>query len=108
MATEKSIFELESEDITSLRCLPVKTLKDKLSYIIGMNQGMELKQQGMDVDAAMIFKGLSDGLAGKKPLLMRVLGAVFSMEKFLGPDFEKGLSRLKTVSERADPDEQPA
>jgi hypothetical protein len=33
--------------------------------------------------------------------MTRVMGVFVSMEKFLGPDFEKGLARLKASSERA-------
>ncbi len=40
-------------------------------------------------------------MTGKKTLMTRVMGLFVSMEKFLGPDFEKGLARLKASSERA-------
>jgi hypothetical protein len=33
-------------------------------------------------------------MTGSRPLLMRVLGFVFSMDKLVGRDFEKGLARL--------------
>jgi len=39
-------------------------------------------------------------LTGKKTLMTRLMGIVKSMDKFLGPDFEKGLARLKTAAER--------
>jgi len=38
-------------------------------------------------------------MTGPRPLMLRLMGFVMSMEKMVGPDFEKGLARLKTVSE---------
>ena len=38
-------------------------------------------------------------MTGKKTLMTRVMGLVKSMDKMLGPDFEKGLTRLKAAAE---------
>lgn len=38
-------------------------------------------------------------MTGKKTLMTRLMGLVKSMDKLLGPDFEKGLTRLKAASE---------
>ncbi|MGH3355216.1 MAG: SRPBCC family protein, partial [Nocardioidaceae bacterium] len=38
-------------------------------------------------------------MTGKKTLMTKVMGIVTSMDKLLGPDFEKGLTRLKALSE---------
>jgi len=46
----------------------LKTEKDKVSYAIGMNVGRNLQRQSLEVDPAMLMKGLQDTLAGK-PLL---------------------------------------
>jgi uncharacterized protein YndB with AHSA1/START domain len=40
-------------------------------------------------------------MIGQKTLMTRVMGIFVSMEKFLGPDFEKGLAQLKTTAEHA-------
>jgi hypothetical protein len=40
-------------------------------------------------------------MTGKKTLMTKVMGIFTSMDKLLGPDFEKGLARLKTASEKA-------
>lgn len=37
-------------------------------------------------------------MVGPKPLLMRVFGFVFNMEKMIGKDFEKGLEQLDAVA----------
>lgn len=38
-------------------------------------------------------------MTGKKTLMTKAMGIFKSMEKFLGPDFEKGLARLKLSAE---------
>jgi len=38
-------------------------------------------------------------MTGKKSLITKVMGVFKSMDKFLGPDFEKGLARLKATTE---------
>lgn len=42
-------------------------------------------------------------MTGEKTLMTRVLGVFTSMDKMVGPDFEKGLAQLKAVTERAHP-----
>lgn len=49
--------------------LTLKTQKDKVSYALGANLGMNLHKQSVDVDAAIIIRGLKDALAGAKLLL---------------------------------------
>jgi len=39
-------------------------------------------------------------MTGPKTLMTRVMGIFKSMDKMIGPDFEKGLARLKTVAEQ--------
>jgi uncharacterized protein YndB with AHSA1/START domain len=38
-------------------------------------------------------------MTGKKTLMTKVMGVFTSMDKLLGPDFEKGLARLKATAE---------
>ncbi len=47
----------------------LKTQKDKVSYALGMNMGLNLHRQSVDVDPAIVEMGLKDGIAGNKPLL---------------------------------------
>ena len=42
-------------------------------------------------------------MTGEKTLMTKVLGIFSSMDKMVGPDFEKGLSQLKAVTESALP-----
>ncbi|HEX4545699.1 MAG TPA: FKBP-type peptidyl-prolyl cis-trans isomerase [Candidatus Acidoferrum sp.] len=49
--------------------LTLKTEKDKVSYALGMNLGTNLHKQTVEVDPAIILRGLKDGLADGKTLL---------------------------------------
>jgi len=49
--------------------LVLKNQKDKVSYIIGMDIGNNLKKQSIDVDPNILVKGVKDALSGAKPLL---------------------------------------
>ncbi len=48
--------------------LPLKTAKEKASYAIGMSMAKGMKAQGVEVDPAILARGLRDGLAGKTQL----------------------------------------
>ncbi len=47
----------------------LKSQKDKISYIIGLEVGVNLKKQSIEVDTDIFMKGLKDGFAGNKPLM---------------------------------------
>jgi FKBP-type peptidyl-prolyl cis-trans isomerase FklB len=47
----------------------LKTEKDKVSYIIGTQIGIDMKHQGIEVDPDLVAKGIKDALAGQKRLL---------------------------------------
>ena len=49
--------------------LVLKSQKDKVSYIIGMDIGTNLKKQSIDIDSNILAKGVKDALSGGKPLL---------------------------------------
>ena len=49
--------------------LTLKTQKDKSSYAVGLGLGKSLKRDGVDVDPAIVSRGLRDALAGGKTLL---------------------------------------
>ena len=49
--------------------LTLKTQKDKVSYAIGMNVGKNLQRQAVEVDPAILLRGLQDAMAGGKTLL---------------------------------------
>ena len=43
--------------------------KDKISYSIGTDIGNNLKRSGIEIEPAMLAKGLTDAVTGNKPLL---------------------------------------
>jgi len=47
----------------------LKTPKEKGSYALGMSVGLGLHRQGVDVDPAIVARGLRDAMAGRKTLL---------------------------------------
>jgi FKBP-type peptidyl-prolyl cis-trans isomerase FklB len=49
--------------------LTLKTQKDKVSYALGMNLGANLHKQTVEVDPAIVLRGLKDALAAGKTLL---------------------------------------
>jgi FKBP-type peptidyl-prolyl cis-trans isomerase len=49
--------------------LVLNTQKDKTSYAIGMNVGKGLHRDSVDIDPAILLRGLKDALAGGKTLL---------------------------------------
>ena len=62
----------------------LKNQKEKISYIIGMDIGNNLKKQSVEVDPNILAKGIGDALAGGKPFLteqeIRDTMAVFQKE----------------------------
>jgi FKBP-type peptidyl-prolyl cis-trans isomerase FklB len=47
----------------------LKTQKDKVSYVIGMFVGKDMKNQGIDLNSDVFVKGFRDALADAKPAL---------------------------------------
>jgi len=47
----------------------LKTDREKASYAIGANIGKSMKKEGVDLDPAIIARGIKDGFSGAKPLL---------------------------------------
>lgn len=51
--------------------ISLKNQKDKVSYAIGNSIGENFKAQGMDVDPAIIAKGIEDVIKGNKPVMTK-------------------------------------
>jgi FKBP-type peptidyl-prolyl cis-trans isomerase FklB len=45
--------------------LELKTLVEKVSYGIGLNIGRDMKSQELDLNTALLIKGITDGIGGK-------------------------------------------
>ena len=51
------------------KAVTLKDQKDKISYILGLNLGADLKSKSMDVNPDLLAVGIKDFQAGGKPLL---------------------------------------
>jgi FKBP-type peptidyl-prolyl cis-trans isomerase FklB len=49
--------------------VPLKDQKDKISYIIGLEVGNNLKNRSIEIDPDLFIKGMKDAFAGNKPLM---------------------------------------
>ena len=47
----------------------LKTQKDKVGYVIGLDMGNSLKKNMVDVDIDILVRGIKDALSGAKPLM---------------------------------------
>jgi len=54
---------------TAAAATALKTDREKASYAIGANIGKSMKKEGVDLDPAIIARGIKDGFSGAKPLL---------------------------------------
>jgi FKBP-type peptidyl-prolyl cis-trans isomerase FklB len=71
-ATPKRAAAAKTGQSPAAKTPPVLTLttpKDKVSYAIGMNIGTAMKRDGLDVDTAILLRGVKDALAGSKSLM---------------------------------------
>ena len=60
---------LLASQLSAEQTLTLKNQKEKISYIIGMDIGRNLKTQSADIDADILARGIKDAFLGGKPLL---------------------------------------
>src|SRR5918996_548217 len=62
---------------------PSMTDKEKTSYSIGLNIGLNLHEQEVQIDFATLSKGIQDGLANAKPALSEaeIRAALMTLQK---------------------------
>jgi len=59
-----------------------KDQKDKFSYAVGLNIGMNFKRQNVDVNPDLVLGGLKDGMAGKPQMTMdQIRDTMMAFEK---------------------------
>jgi len=68
-ATTSSTKATTTHKTAAAAPLTLKTDKDKASYAIGLSIAKSLKRDGIDVDPAVLLRGMKDSLAGGKVLL---------------------------------------
>lgn len=92
------IFFLVSQ-VSAEENLLLKNQKDKVSYIIGMEIGGNLKRQSVEIDPEMLAKGIKDALSGAKPLLTEQ-EARETMTAFQKEMMAKHAEVMKTLGEK--------
>lgn len=69
-APKKPAAAISSTTTTAGSTTKLKTIKDSASYAIGANIARSLKMQNLDnIDPMVLYKGLSDVLLNKKPVI---------------------------------------
>lgn len=63
------IFVVCSLTVDAQQKTTLKSQKDKVSYIIGLNIGTNFKQQSLEIDADLLLKGIKDALTNATPLI---------------------------------------
>ncbi|GAC1672933.1 MAG: hypothetical protein PVS2B2_05670 [Candidatus Acidiferrum sp.] len=83
--------------------LALKTQKEKASYAIGLNIGKSLHRDAVDVDAAIVSRGLKDALAGGKSLLTdeEVKAALTTLQTDLRKKQEEKMQIVGDTNKRA-------
>jgi FKBP-type peptidyl-prolyl cis-trans isomerase FklB len=82
------------------------TQKEKFSYAVGMNLGMNFQRQAVPIDPDLLARGLKDSLAGKKPLLTEDEAKAVLME--VQNEFHKRQQELAQQQAEANKKEGPA
>jgi FKBP-type peptidyl-prolyl cis-trans isomerase len=86
--------------------LTLKTDKDKASYAIGVNIGKQMHKDSVDVDPAIISRGMKDAIAGGKLLLtddeMKIALTKFSGE--LRAKQEQAMQKAGEINKKAGDD----
>jgi FKBP-type peptidyl-prolyl cis-trans isomerase len=75
-----------------------KTVKDQASYCIGYDIGRKLKDQELDLELAVIVRGMKDALAGSDPALTEEQ-MVQAMEEFQKAFQQQVVQRAKKSAE---------
>ncbi len=60
---------LFSSQTVGQTAVPLKDQKDRISYVIGIDIGTNLKRQSIEINPEALLRGLRDGLSGSKPLM---------------------------------------
>jgi len=78
---------------------PAMTDKEKTSYSIGLNIGLNLHEQEVQIDVASLAKGIQDGLANAKPALTEaeIRTVLMTLQKQVA---EKQEAKKKSMAEK--------
>ena len=68
-ATAMAVMALLAASAQAADRPELKSEKDRVSYSIGLEVARNFKKNSVDFDPAMVMQGMSDGVAGERPLL---------------------------------------
>lgn len=69
LAASMAVLLMASGCTAQEKKVELNSLKDKVSYGIGMNIGKDFKEQEIDVDVNLLARGIKDSLTGSAPAL---------------------------------------
>jgi FKBP-type peptidyl-prolyl cis-trans isomerase len=88
---------------TAPTTLALKTEKDKASYAYGLNMGKGMKRDSVDLDPAIFYRGMKDGLTGGKSLLTddEVRTAITAFQTELRKEQQERMQALGETNKKA-------
>jgi FKBP-type peptidyl-prolyl cis-trans isomerase FklB len=80
---------------------PPSTIQEQTSYVIGLNIGNDLKQQGVEINVNMLARGIADALAGKEPALSepQIEAAFAELRKIMTAKQEQEMAQAQKKGE---------
>ncbi|HUI67378.1 MAG TPA: FKBP-type peptidyl-prolyl cis-trans isomerase [Nitrospirota bacterium] len=77
----------------------LKTQKDKVSYVVGLQMGNSLKNNTIDVNLDILVRGIKDAISGAKPLMaeQEMRETIMALQKDLQA---KQQEKVKALSEK--------
>jgi FKBP-type peptidyl-prolyl cis-trans isomerase FklB len=80
---------------------PPSTIQEQTSYVIGLNIGNDLKQQGVEINVNMLARGIADALASKKPALSepQIEAAFAELRKIMAAKQEQEMAKAQKKGE---------
>jgi Domain amino terminal to FKBP-type peptidyl-prolyl isomerase len=84
---------------TTVGPVTLTTPEQKLSYALGLDMGKRLKASGVNIDPALLQRGLSDSMAGNKPLMSEdeIRSTIASAQKDLQ---QKQMAKIKEMGDK--------
>ncbi len=96
------IFALAAMPVFAAEKTKLKTSKEKLGYSVGYVTGMNMKQDGLDISAEQLSRGIRDGYLGKKGVMTEdeIKGALDEYQKVLAAKQAEAMKQLAEKNKR--------
>ncbi len=90
------IFAIAAMPAFAAEKVKLKTTKEKLGYSVGYVTGMNMKQDGLDISAEQLSRGIRDGYLGKKGAMTEdeIKGALDEYQKVLAAKQAEAMKQL--------------